>query len=1021
MPRSFRFEPPEPRPGSLTRPRLLRALLGRWEQRVTVVVGGPGLGKTTLLAQAVAENRLAPRGEDVWLGLASGDAEGDMLARDLLAAVASPAGAGAAGSDAVADRPDPPGPAAVADGVWRRSPAAVCLVIDDAHWLSAGSPGANWLAALVDALPANGHVLLASRWPPAVPLTRLVTQGAVLRLAEDDLRFSDEELAGFAARRGLAPERLSDTGGWPAMAELAASVEGALAGDYLWEEVLEPLGPDRRRVLATVSDLGGADDALASAALGEPVELAQGLAGVPLVARGAGGWRVPHPLWRTVRALALPPDERVAVRRRAIAHLTAGQRYDEAVSLAGDAGLRDMLPDILRAAAIGPQRPPSRRLDRWIAAVPKDAQDTPGAALGVGLRASLAAPAESTAPLRHAIRLCREAGDVDGELAAIALLGRVAWWQGDLVLLGELYPRVLELEAAGHPLAGGIAAVGRAVIADLEGDDDAVVSMLDAIEAGVLDPAWEAMADWMRATTLSGMGEQEAALRVLAGIPPAADSALQLTIEASHLVARWWLGSIDEVVAALPSLVERIRASGVARNLIVGLTQSAYTYATVGRLDEARRCLAGAQRVDGDRTGVAARMGLAEAAVLLADDDEHTAATVLEKVVQAHGNLGDHERRTWRHGLCLTYVLVPSTREYWDRTSPGGTVEYSRALSAAVVALREGRSPLPVDVSDPQRVRAALHHRFAVELALGLEACGRPEGGAILEALGPAGRDAVRAVAAGRTRSARPARSLLAAVPAPPLHTTEVACLGPLAIVRDGEVVTDPDLRRERVRALLAFLVSHRTTTRAAIVAALWPDLDEKAAANNLRVTLTYLLRLLEPWRSARESAYFVRFEGQAAALVTGERLRFDLDRFDDHVAQAARAEADGTPSLALGHHLAAVELYRGELHEGVPEADWLMLEREHFRSRFVAAATRAGQLLVGRGDPDQAEPVARRAVEVDPWAEEAYGVLVAVALARGDRTAARRALDRSLAALADLGVEPSQETQRLRRLVRGG
>ena len=96
-------------------------------------------------------------------------------------------------------------------------------------------------------------------------------------------------------------------------------------------------------------------------------------------------------------------------------------------------------------------------------------------------------------------------------------------------------------------------------------------------------------------------------------------------------------------------------------------------------------------------------------------------------------------------------------------------------------------------------------------------------------------------------------------------------------------------------------------------------DLDEKAAANNLRVTLTYLLRLLEPWRSARESAYFVRFEGQAVALVTGERLRIDLDQFDDHVAQAARAEADGTPSLALGHHLAAVELYRGELHEGVP------------------------------------------------------------------------------------------------------
>jgi DNA-binding SARP family transcriptional activator len=86
-----------------------------------------------------------------------------------------------------------------------------------------------------------------------------------------------------------------------------------------------------------------------------------------------------------------------------------------------------------------------------------------------------------------------------------------------------------------------------------------------------------------------------------------------------------------------------------------------------------------------------------------------------------------------------------------------------------------------------------------------------------------------------------------------------------------------------------------------------------------------------------------------------------------------------------------------------------------------VAAATRAGELLVGRGDLDEAEGVARRAVEVDPWAENAYAVLVSVALARGDRSAARRTLDRGQSALSDLGVEPSEETRRLRRRVRGG
>ena len=70
-----------------------------------------------------------------------------------------------------------------------------------------------WLTALVDALPANGHVLLASRWSPAAPLARLATQSDLRHLDEDELRFSDDELAEFAARRGVAIERFDDTGG----------------------------------------------------------------------------------------------------------------------------------------------------------------------------------------------------------------------------------------------------------------------------------------------------------------------------------------------------------------------------------------------------------------------------------------------------------------------------------------------------------------------------------------------------------------------------------------------------------------------------------------------------------------------------------------------------------------------------------------------------------------------------------------------------------------------------------------
>ena len=142
MPRSFRFEPPEPRPGTLTRPRLLRALLRRWDHRVTAVVGGPGLGKTTLMTQAIAENRLAPRGDDIWLGVEPADADGDTLARDVAAVLARRSSMGGPAADDASDLgrtpaaedtvPDPD-PGAVADAMWRRAPTPVCIVFDDVH------------------------------------------------------------------------------------------------------------------------------------------------------------------------------------------------------------------------------------------------------------------------------------------------------------------------------------------------------------------------------------------------------------------------------------------------------------------------------------------------------------------------------------------------------------------------------------------------------------------------------------------------------------------------------------------------------------------------------------------------------------------------------------------------------------------------------------------------------------------------------------------------------------------------
>ena len=73
----------------LVRPRLLATLRGRFDRRVTVVVAGPGFGKTTLLAQALSENRLDPLGIDHWVTCEPDDAAASVLGEPIVVVTAT--------------------------------------------------------------------------------------------------------------------------------------------------------------------------------------------------------------------------------------------------------------------------------------------------------------------------------------------------------------------------------------------------------------------------------------------------------------------------------------------------------------------------------------------------------------------------------------------------------------------------------------------------------------------------------------------------------------------------------------------------------------------------------------------------------------------------------------------------------------------------------------------------------------------------------------------------------------------
>ena len=251
---------PTPRARWVPRPRLVATLDGGLEAKLTLVCAPTGWGKTS----AVAEWAASPPSADVaWLSLDRDDDEPLRFWRCVVAALsaAEPALAGSA---------------------WRRlqSPSVVIwdeilpalvneladvgqsivLVLDDFHLISHREIAAQ-LEYMIDRLPRNMHIVIATRADPALRLGRLRAIGDLTELRGEQLRFTDEEAADLLNRvhgLGLESTELAAlqerTEGWVAGLNLAAlSLRGA--GDrgrllerlptderflieYLWEEVV---------------------------------------------------------------------------------------------------------------------------------------------------------------------------------------------------------------------------------------------------------------------------------------------------------------------------------------------------------------------------------------------------------------------------------------------------------------------------------------------------------------------------------------------------------------------------------------------------------------------------------------------------------------------------------------------------------------------------------------------------------------------------------------------------------------
>ena len=225
---------------------------------------------------------------------------------------------------------------------------------------------------------------------------------------------------------------------------------------------------------------------------------------------------------------------------------------------------------------------------------------------------------------------------------------------------------------------------------------------------------------------------------------------------------------------------------------------------------------------------------------------------------------------------------------------------------------------------------------------------------------------------------------------------------GTVRLLRDGVAVEHADLRRRRVRELLAVLVVRRQQRRDEIAELMWPDAADPR--HNLRVTLGYLQRAIGPHVSLVVDHDRVR-------LLPNPWLRCDLWELDELLDAADSAERACDPTRTLDRYRLLLPMWSGDPFSDLGDIDWVRDEQTRHRHRYTSAAVRAGELHLAAGACREAVDAARRAIDADRFDERAHRLAMTAHLADGDLGGARVAADRCVTALAELQVGPSSET----------
>lgn len=243
----------------------------------------------------------------------------------------------------------------------------------------------------------------------------------------------------------------------------------------------------------------------------------------------------------------------------------------------------------------------------------------------------------------------------------------------------------------------------------------------------------------------------------------------------------------------------------------------------------------------------------------------------------------------------------------------------------------------------------------------------------------------------------------------------EIYTLGQFKVVRDGHVIKSKEWGRDKTVELFQFLVTnrhHRASHKEQIIDRLWPDKDQKSGASDFKVALHGINKVIEPDKSSRSEAKYIKRQGLSYGLDLDE-IWIDTDALETYIATGNQYINEDS-ATAKEYLYKAIELHEGNYLPNRLFADWCAEERERLQVLILAAYISLAELILNE-NPAESIRLSQQALLIDATWEDAYRIQMKAYDLNGNRPLAIKTYQKCVKVLKkEFDIEPLPITRNL-------